>query len=154
MERMGVSIVSLDPESLFFIHITWNIRFDLGWFPNECFVMLCSPVHTSALGIWVLSPAEEGSIGPFALFGTVYFCTVCCQLYQRAERMREPSAPHPSCLISPQCNHFASMSMASARGNKHLLCSAFGSDPWLILFYLVLLRISKTKSNQITNLSV
>lgn len=113
-------------------------RFDLCWFPNQWFIPLCS-----ALEMPVLSQAEEGSIGSFALeykehSSDPIFCTVHCQLYQRDNKNKGDMRLSPTLSTFPKCIQHASMPMAW----KHLLCSAShadtldGSEPWLTLFYL------------------
>lgn len=49
MRRVRVSVISFASESLFFIHIALKIRFDLGWFPNQNFIMLCSPLPSLSI---------------------------------------------------------------------------------------------------------
>lgn len=44
-----MSVISFASESLFFIHIALKIRFDLGWFPNQNFIMLCSPLPSLSI---------------------------------------------------------------------------------------------------------
>lgn len=55
MERRNTTIVNLNSDSLFSIHIDLKTRFDLDWFPNQSFVTFFSPCRISALEIQVLS---------------------------------------------------------------------------------------------------
>lgn len=63
--RVRVSVISFASESLFFIHVDLKIRFDLGWFPNQNFIMVCSPVPSLSVLEFRVHQAEEGSTGPF-----------------------------------------------------------------------------------------
>ena len=77
----------------------------------------------------VLSQAEEGSIGSFALeykehSSDPIFCTVHCQLYQRDNKNKGDMRLSPTLSTFPKCIQHASMPMAW----KHLLCSASHAD--------------------------
>lgn len=49
MRRVRVSVISFASENLFFIYTALKIRFDLAWFPNQNFIMLCSPLPSLSI---------------------------------------------------------------------------------------------------------
>lgn len=127
---MRVSVISFASESLFFIHIALKIRFDLGWFPNQNFIMLCSPLPSlSILEFRVHQRQRKAVLVPsFRIPRRLPLSppsTAHTGFSQREGKNQGGECPSPMLPTLPRYSHPAWKSMASAAERRQLPCSAF-----------------------------